>query len=44
MDVEPKIGGWKTPKMDGLYNEKPYEQMDALGMFPIFLLQHPEVS
>ena len=28
----------KTPKMDGVYNGKPYEQMDDLGGFytPIF--------
>ena len=31
--VEPKIGG-KTPKMDGLFHGKPYEQMDDLGGFP----------
>ena len=36
--VEPKIGGCKTPKMDGENNGKPYEQMDDLGGFttPIF--------
>ena len=26
-----------TPKMDGENNGKPYEQMDDLGGFPIFL-------
>ena len=32
MGVEPKIGGGKTPKMDGENNgSKPYEQMDDLG-------------
>ena len=36
----PKIGV-KTPKMDGEYNGKPGEQMDDLGGFPIFLVQHP---
>ena len=37
MDVEPKIGGWNTPKMDGENNGKPYYLMDDLGSFPIFL-------
>ena len=39
MGVEPKIGGGKTlpPKMDGENNGKPYEQMDDLGVFPLFL-------
>ncbi len=39
MGVEPKIGGGNfTPKMDGENNGgKPYEQMDDLGGFPIFL-------
>ena len=27
----------KTPQMDGENNGKPYEQMDDLGGFPIFL-------
>ena len=28
--------------MDGLYNGKPYEQMDDLGgKLPLFLVQHP---
>ena len=27
----------KTPKMDGENNGKPYEQMDDLGVFPLFL-------
>ena len=40
LDVEPKIGGF-SPKMDGENNGKPYEQMDDLGGFPIFLVQHP---
>ena len=34
MGVEPKIGGCKTPKMDGLFHGKPYEQMDDLGVCP----------
>ena len=35
MGVEPKIG---VPKMDGENNgSKPYEQMDDLGGFPIYL-------
>ena len=34
----PKIG---VPKMDGENNGKPYEQMDDLGVFPLFLVQHP---
>ena len=30
------------PKMDGENNgSKPYEQMDDLGGFPLFLVQHP---
>ena len=33
---QPKIGGCKTPKMDGENNGKPYEQMDDLGV-PLFL-------
>ena len=35
LGVEPKIRG-KTPKMDGLFHGKPYEQMDDLGV-PLFL-------
>ena len=35
MDVEPKNRG-KTPKTDGLFHGKPYEQMDDLGV-PLFL-------
>ena len=35
MGVEPKIGVF-TPKMDGLFHGKPYEQMDDLGV-PLFL-------
>ena len=32
----PKIGGF-SPKMDGLFHGKPYEQMDDLeGFLPIF--------
>ena len=35
--VEPKIGVWKTPKMDGENNGKPYFLMDDLvGNTPIF--------
>ena len=26
----------KTPKMDGLFHGKPYEQMDDLGFSPYF--------
>ena len=40
MGVEPKIGGLKTPKMDGenvKIRGKAYEQMDDLGGFPIVL-------
>ena len=40
MGVEPKIGGWKTPKMDGENNGKPYEQMDDLGV-ALFWGWHP---
>ena len=32
----PKIGG-KNPKRDGENNGKPYEQMDDLGGFSLFL-------
>ena len=32
-----------TPKWM-VYNEKPYEQMDYLGGFPIFLGWHPYLS
>ena len=32
---QPKTRG-KTPKMDGLFHGKPYEQMDDLGGTPIF--------
>ena len=35
MGVNPKIGG-KAPKMDRENNEKSYEQMDDLGVFPLF--------
>ncbi len=28
---------WFSPKMDGENNEKPDEQMDDLGFFPLFL-------
>ena len=38
MGVEPKIGG-KNPKWM-VYNGKPYEQMDDLGV-PLFLEGHP---
>ena len=41
MGVEPKIGV-KTTKMDDEnFMEKPYEQMDDLGVFTLFLVQHP---
>ena len=32
-----------SPKMDGLFHVKPYEQMDDLGVpnFPLFLEKHP---
>ena len=34
--VDPKIGVWWAPKMDGENNgSKPYEQMDDLGFSPI---------
>ena len=38
--VNPKIGGWKTPKMDGEnHGSKAYEQMDDLGGFtPIIFI------
>ena len=40
-DVEPKIGGFGYPKMDGENNgSKPYEQMDDLEVFPYFW-KHP---
>ena len=39
MDVSKNMG--KTPKMDGENNGKPYEQMDDLGVFPLFLECHP---
>ena len=35
MEVSKNRG--KIPKMDGENNGKPYEQMDDLGGFPIFL-------
>ena len=38
MGVEPKIGGFENPKMDGENNGKSYEQMDDLGGFPVFPL------
>ena len=39
MGVEPNIGGKLPPKWDGGENNgsKPYEEMDDLGGFPIFL-------
>ncbi len=43
--IYPKIGGVKTPKMDGENNEwiQPYEQMDDLGGFShIFGNTHSE--
>ena len=36
MDVEPKIGGFYPPKWMVKIMEKPYEQMDDLGV-PLFL-------
>ena len=36
MDVS-KNRGILPPKMDGLFHGKPYEQVDDLGGFPIFL-------
>ena len=39
MDVSKNRG--KTTKMDGLFHGKSYEQMDDLGGFSIFLVQHP---
>ena len=38
MGVEPKIGGFYPPKMDGVFHEKPYEQImdDLVGISPIF--------
>ena len=36
LGCQPKNRG-KKPKMDGLFHGKPYEQMDDLGGFPIFL-------
>ena len=41
MGVEPKLGGFYPPKMDGENNGKPYEQMDDFGGKPIFLGWHP---
>ena len=32
-----KNRGILPPKMDGLFHGKPYEQMDDLGVFPLFL-------
>ena len=34
---EKKNRGWENPKMDGENNGKPYEQMDDLGVLPLFL-------
>ena len=34
---QPKNRGGKPPKMDGENNGKPYEQMDDLGFFTLFL-------
>ena len=42
MGVNPKIGRF-SPKMDGLFHGKPYQQMDDLVGFPIFLVQHPHL-
>ncbi len=35
MGVNPRIGGFYHPKMDGENNGKPYEEMDDLGVIPI---------
>ena len=43
MGVEPKIGGF-SPKMDGLFHGKPYENFMIWGVFPLFLVQHPYVE
>ena len=40
VDVEPKIGGFKTPKWMVKIMGKAYEQMDDLGVFPYFW-KHP---
>ena len=40
MGVEPKIGGFYPPKWM-LYNGKAYEQMDDLGVKPLFLGKRP---
>ncbi len=40
MGVSKNRGGF-PPKMDGENNGKPYEQMDELVGFPIFLGWHP---
>ncbi len=34
MGVEPKLGVYKTPKMDGLFHGKPELKMDDLGVKP----------
>ena len=40
-----KNRGWFSPKMDGLFHGKAYEQMDDLGVpLPRFLVQHPYVQ
>ena len=43
MGVNPKIGGWKAPKMDGEnFMENPMNKWDDLGGFlPLFLEGHP---
>ena len=35
-----KNRGCKTPKMDGLFHGKPYEQMDDLGGFSHYFRKH----
>ena len=42
MDVEPKIGGWKTPKMDGENFMENSFKMDDLGGTIIFW-KHPHL-
>ena len=41
--VFPKKRG-KTPKMDGLFHGKPYEQIDDLGGFPHYFWKHAIVE
>ena len=45
MGVNPKIGGLKTPKMDGEnHGGKPYEQMDDLGWKTPYFWKHPYIN